>query len=145
MRGGVRRIGPAQIFRLDEDRAGRDAADRIHREAHAINLIEEHLPEFLLVARMGIPVPVKSAETRRGQRFVYRRPGIDPRIALSCFRSEDGKAGRERFRRQRGVGGACAVMDEAEDWADPKLAHAGKACVVPAPVRTGAAAADLLP
>ena len=83
---------------------------------------------------MGIPMPIKAGKARCRQRFIDRRPHVDPGVTR---RDLAGKAcqlfGEERIE-QICVARAAAMMDEACNHADPQLTQAGHARIRPAPI-----------
>src|SRR5438309_1441855 len=71
-----------EIIRLYELRAWVDPTNRLHGQDGCAALVEQHAKETAIIARVGIPQPIKRTEARRGQRFVDWRVVINPWITI---------------------------------------------------------------
>jgi hypothetical protein len=89
------RITFAQILGLDELRSRHDAADGAHRLERRLALVDQRPEERCVILPVRIPVTVERREAGGGERFVDRRPLLDPGIAGGGLGGEGGELARE--------------------------------------------------
>ncbi|MEY2563445.1 MAG: hypothetical protein QOH88_1638 [Verrucomicrobiota bacterium] len=124
----------SEILCLNELRVRPHLTNRSHRQDDPPTLCEERSRETQRVGRVRIPVSVKSAEARCGQRFVDRSIGIERgitsrdrgRITGELF----GKLRIEKIRSRR----STAMMQQTCNRANPELAQPSHVAIAPAPI-----------
>ena len=83
---------------------------------------------------MGIPMAIQAGKARRCERFIDRRPHVDPRVTRCDLAGKARQLFGEEGIEQICIAWPAAMMDEPCNHADPQLAQAGHARICPAPV-----------
>jgi hypothetical protein len=88
----------------------------------------------VLVLQMRIPMAVQGGEPSGGERFVDRRPILDPWVSLRDLGGEAAERSAEPFVEERSVTGAAAVVQQPSYWSDAELPKTFQPLVTPTPI-----------
>ena len=123
-----------QILGLYEFSGRIDFPDRLHRKNNALDLVNQHPYETVIIFQMRIPMSVQPAKSRSSERLVNRsemlHPWISTRYRFSIIREMVWK----RLVQQACERRSAAVMNQSNYRNDVILPDQLKLLITPAPV-----------